>query len=52
MLFLKGNYYVEVKDKRYFIHPTENILLKFREEPKSLRSQHQDQNETQNQKKI
>ena len=50
-----NQYYVEVKDHRYIIHPTENILLRLREEPKSLRTQYQVQNETQirrNQKVI
>ena len=27
---LDGNYYVELKDHRYRIHPTENVLLRFR----------------------
>ena len=52
---LKGEYYVEVKDHRYKIHPTENIILRKRDQPKSLRTQYQVQNETQiikNQKVI
>ena len=52
---LNGEYYVEVKDHRYKIHPTENIILRKRDEPKSLRAQYQVQNETQirkNQKVI
>ena len=55
MKYLDGNYYVEVKDHRYKIHPTENIILRLRDEPKSLRTQYQVQNETQirkNQKVI
>ena len=55
MKYLDGNYYVEVKDHRYKIHPTENIILRKRDEPKSLRTQYQVQNETQirrNQKVI
>ena len=55
MKYLNGNYYVEVKDKRFLIHPTENIILRKREEPKSLRTQYQIQNEKQirrNQKVI
>ena len=55
MKYLNGEYYVEVKDKRYQIHPTENIILRKRDEPKSLRTQYQVQNETQirrNQKVI
>ena len=55
MKYLNGQYYVEVKDHRYKIHPTENIILKLRDEPKSLRTQYQIQNETQirrNQKVI
>ena len=47
MKYLDGNYYVEVKDYRYKIHPTENIILRLRDEPKSLRTQYQVQNETQ-----
>ena len=43
---LNGRYYIEVKDKRYSIHPSENIILKLREEPKTLRTQYQVQNET------
>ena len=47
MKYLNGNHYVEVKDHRYKIHPTENIILRLRDEPKSLRTQYQVQNETQ-----
>ena len=39
MEYLDGNYYVEVEDHRYKIHPTENIILRLRDEPKSLRTQ-------------
>ena len=55
MKCLNEEYYVEVKDHRYKIHPTENIILRNRDEPKSLRTQYQVQNETQirrNQKVI
>ena len=55
MKYLNGNYYVEVKDHRYKIHPTENIILRLRDEPKSLRTEYQVQNEIQikrNQKVI
>ena len=55
MKYLNGEYYVEVKDHRYKIHPTENIILRKRDEPKSLRTQYQVQNEAQirkNQKVI
>ena len=55
MKYLNGKYYVEVKDHRYKIHPTENIILRKRDPPKSLRTQYQVQNETQirrNQKVI
>ena len=55
MKYPDGRYYVEVKDHRYEIHPTENIILRLRDEPKSLRSQYQVQNNTQirrNQKVI
>ena len=47
MKYLNGEYYVEVKDHRYRFHPTENIILRKRDEPKSLRTQYQVQNETQ-----
>ena len=46
MKYLNGEYYVEVKVHRYKIHPTENIILRKRDEPKSLRTQYQVQNET------
>ena len=55
MKYLKGNFYVEVKDHRYKIHPTGNIFLRKRDPPNSLRTQYQVQNETQirrNQKVI
>ena len=44
-----------MKYHRFKIHPTENIIIKLRNEPKSLRTQYQFQNETQirkNQKVI
>ena len=44
---LNVEYYVEVKDYRYKIHPTENIILRKRDPPTSLRTQYQVQNETQ-----
>ena len=47
MRFLNGEYYVEVKDHRYKIHPTENIILRKRDLPLSLRTQYQVQNEAQ-----
>ena len=46
MKYLNGEYYVEVRDHRYKIHPTENIILRKRDESKSLRTQYQVQNET------
>ena len=55
MKHLDSNYYVEVKDHRYKIHPTENIMLRKRDPPHSLRTQDQVQNETQirkNQKSV
>ena len=55
MKYLNGEHYVEVKDHRYKIHPTENIILRKRDPPTSLRTQYQVQNETQirkNQKVI
>ena len=47
MKYLNGEYYVEVKDHRYKIHPTENIILRRRDPPTSLRTQYQVQNKTQ-----
>ena len=52
---LDKEYYVEVKDKRYIIHPTEITIIRKRNPSKSLRTQYQVQNETQirkNQKVI
>ena len=46
MKYLNGDYYVEVKDHRYKIHPTEKNILGLKDEPKSLRTQYQVQNET------
>ena len=46
MKYLNGEYYVEVKDHRYKIHPTENIILRKRDPPFSLRTQYQVQNQT------
>ena len=43
----KGRYYVEVKDHRYIVHPTKNIILRERDPPKTFRTQYQDQNNTQ-----
>ena len=53
--YLNGEYYVEVKDHRHKIHPTENIILRKRDPPQPLRTQYQVQKETQmrrNQKVI
>ena len=55
MKYLNGEYYVEVKDHRSKIHPTENITLRKPDPPKSLRTQYQVQKNTQtrrNQKVI
>ena len=55
MKFLNGQYYVEKKDHRYIYHPTENIILRLRDIPQSLRTQYQVLNNTQirrNQKLI
>ena len=55
MKYLNGEYYVEVKDHRYRIRPTEKKILRKRDPPRSLRTQYQIQNETQirrNQKVI
>ena len=47
MKYLNGRFNVEVKDHRYRIHPTENIILRLRDPPSSLRTQYHVQNETQ-----
>ena len=47
MKFLKGRYNVELKDHRYKIHPTWNIILGERDLLKSRRTQYQVQNNTQ-----
>ena len=47
MKFLNGEYYVEVKDHRYKIHPTENIILPKRYPLTYLRTQYQVQYNTQ-----
>ena len=55
MKYLNSRYYAEVKDIRYIIHPTGNIILIDRGPPKSRRTQYQVQIETQirkNQKVI
>ena len=46
MKFPNGNIYVEVKDKRYTVHPTENMKLRETKPPKNLRSHNQVQNES------
>ena len=47
MKYLNGEYYVEVKDHRYRIHPTENKILRKQDPPTSLRIQYQVQNNPQ-----
>ena len=47
MKYVDGNYYVEVKDHRCRIYPTENIILRKQDPPSFLRTQYQVQNETQ-----
>ena len=47
MKYLNSQYYVEVKDHGYKIHPTENIILRKRDPPSSLRTQYQVKNPTQ-----
>ena len=42
--YLKGEYYIEVKDKRYKNHPTEKIILQKRDPLKFLRKHYQVQN--------
>ena len=55
MKYLDGKIYVEVKNHRFRIHPTENIILRKRDPTTSLRTRYEIQNETQirkNQKVI
>ena len=47
MKYLIGQYYVEAKNHRYKIHPTEKTILRLRDGPKSLRTKYQVQNNTQ-----
>ena len=47
MNHLDSNYYVEVKGHQYGIQPTEKIIIRLRDPPKSLRTQYQVQYETQ-----
>ena len=46
MKYINGEYYVEVKDHRNKIYPTEIIILRKRDPPTSPRTQYQIQNET------
>ena len=46
MKYLNVESYVEVRDHRYKIHPTEKIILRKRDPPTSLRNQCQVENET------
>ena len=43
---VNGKNHVEVKDKRREVHPNENILLRERKTPTSLRTQYRLQNGT------
>ena len=44
MTCLNNKNYVEVIDKRYIFHPNENVKLRERKEPKSIRFRYQVQN--------
>ena len=46
MKYLNGKFFVEVKDHRYRVHPTEKTMLRKRDPPTSLRTQYQVQNQT------
>ena len=46
MKYLNGEYYTEVKDHRYRIHPNGDIILRKRGPPKSLTTQYQVKNNT------
>ena len=52
MKYINSNFYVEVKDEKYFSHPTEDIILGKQEPPRYLSLQYQVQNETKLEKKI
>ena len=43
MKYLDGNYYVQVKNQRYEIQPTETVILRLRDTPTSLRTQYHGQ---------
>ena len=47
MKYLNGDYYVEVRNHRYVIHPTENKILRKGDPPKFLRNQYLIHNEIQ-----
>ena len=47
MKYFDGRYYVEVKDHRYKNYLTENIILRLRNPPNSLRTRYQVQKESQ-----
>ena len=47
MKYLDGQFYVEVKDHGYKFHPIENIFLRLRDQPNSLRTQYPVPNNTQ-----
>ena len=47
MLYLNGKYYVEVKDKRYSIHPLFETILRETEEPKNFRTLYHVRSKTQ-----
>ena len=48
---LNGKYYIEVKDKRFFIQLNEKNLLRERKEPESIKTQVQIINGAKKQKK-
>ena len=47
MKYLNGENYVGMKDHRYRIHPTQNIIIRKGDPPNFLRTQYKVQNETQ-----
>ena len=47
MKYLNREYYVDVKDHRNCVSPTEKIFFRKRDPPKSLRTQYEVQKETQ-----
>ena len=52
MKYLDGQYYVEVKDLRYKILPSEIIIRSLRGTPKYLRTQYQNETQIRKNQKV